>query len=61
MTLDLVLVGFALTAGTVAFLNPCGFAMLPTYISYFIERNSSFPPTSSPTNKISRKDNSTHT
>ena len=52
MTLDLVLIGFALTAGTVAFLNPCGFAMLPTYISYFIERNSSFPPTSSPTNKM---------
>jgi len=40
MTLDTVLIGFALSAGAIAFLNPCGFAMLPTYISYFVERNS---------------------
>jgi len=39
MTLDTVLVGFAFSAGVVAFLNPCGFAMLPTYISYFVESN----------------------
>src|SRR6266487_6729213 len=39
MTLDIVLFGFAFTAGAVAFLNPCGFAMLPTYISYFVESN----------------------
>ncbi|MGB7955328.1 MAG: cytochrome c biogenesis protein CcdA [Candidatus Nitrosopolaris sp.] len=37
MTLDIVLIGFAFSAGTVAFLNPCGFAMLPTYVSYFVE------------------------
>jgi cytochrome c-type biogenesis protein len=37
MSLDSVLIGFAFTAGTVAFLNPCGFAMLPTYVSYFVE------------------------
>lgn len=40
MTLDTVLIGFALSAGAIAFLNPCGFAMLPTYISYLVERNS---------------------
>jgi cytochrome c-type biogenesis protein len=39
MTLDIVLIGFAFSAGTVAFLNPCGFAMLPTYVSYFVESN----------------------
>lgn len=39
MTLDIVLVGFAFSAGAVAFLNPCGFAMLPTYVSYFVESN----------------------
>ncbi|MEC7829183.1 MAG: cytochrome c biogenesis protein CcdA [Actinomycetota bacterium] len=34
---------FAFTAGIVATINPCGFAMLPAYISYFlgIEANSS--------------------
>jgi cytochrome c biogenesis protein CcdA len=37
MTLDTVLVGFAFSAGAVSFLNPCGFAMIPTYISYFVE------------------------
>ena len=37
MALDTVLIGFAFSAGAVAFLNPCGFAMIPTYISYFVE------------------------
>jgi cytochrome c biogenesis protein CcdA len=46
MTLDAVLIGFALTAGAVAFLNPCGFVMLPTYVSYFIQSDSSSFPTS---------------
>jgi cytochrome c-type biogenesis protein len=27
---------FAFTAGMVATVNPCGFAMLPAYLSYFI-------------------------
>ena len=27
---------FAFTAGIVATINPCGFAMLPAYISYFL-------------------------
>jgi cytochrome c-type biogenesis protein len=49
MTLDAVLIGFAFTAGAVAFLNPCGFAMLPTYVSYFIQSDSSSSfPTSTP-------------
>lgn len=39
MTMDIVLIGFAFSAGAVAFLNPCGFAMLPTYVSYFVESN----------------------
>src|SRR5438128_1965888 len=39
MTLDIVLIGFAFSAGAAAFLNPCGFAMLPTYVSYFVESN----------------------
>ncbi len=29
-------VGFALAAGTVAAFNPCGFAMLPAYLSFFL-------------------------
>lgn len=28
---------FAFSAGAISFLNPCGFAMLPAYIAYFIE------------------------
>jgi cytochrome c-type biogenesis protein len=39
MSLDTVRIGFAFSAGAVAFLNPCGFAMLPTYVSYFVESN----------------------
>lgn len=29
-------VGFAVAAGTVAAFNPCGFAMLPAYLSFFV-------------------------
>jgi hypothetical protein len=39
MPMDAVIIGFAFSAGAVAFLNPCGFAMLPTYVSYFVESN----------------------
>ena len=28
--------GFALTAGFIAAFNPCGFAMMPAYLSYFL-------------------------
>lgn len=44
MTLDVVLIGFAFSAGAIAFLNPCGFAMLPSYISYFVERTTNSIP-----------------
>lgn len=37
--IDTVLIGFAFSAGAVTFLNPCGFAMLPSYVSYFVESN----------------------
>ncbi len=37
MTLDPIIMTFAFSAGAISFLNPCGFAMLPAYISYFIE------------------------
>jgi hypothetical protein len=30
MTVDIILIGFAVSAGPGAFLNPYGFAMLPT-------------------------------
>ena len=43
MALDIVLIGFALSADVVAFLNPCGFAMLPTYVSHFVKSDSSSP------------------
>src|SRR5229473_2745849 len=51
MTLDTVLIGFAFSAGAVAFLNPCGFAMIPTYISYFVESDYSSSQRQTPTNR----------
>jgi cytochrome c-type biogenesis protein len=36
MSLDWGLVSFALSAGFIAAFNPCGFAMLPAYLSYFL-------------------------
>lgn len=39
MPIDTVIIGFAFSSGAVAFLNPCGFAMLPSYVSYFVESN----------------------
>jgi cytochrome c biogenesis protein CcdA len=32
------LFAFAFTAGTIAFFNPCGVAMLPAYVSYYLGR-----------------------
>ncbi len=54
MTLDTIIITFAFSAGAIAFLNPCGFAMLPTYIAYFIESNykSSFSPSYYFSNRI---------
>lgn len=34
--MDSSLLGFAFAAGMVATINPCGFAMLPAYLSYFL-------------------------
>lgn len=34
--IDLELLGFPFAAGLVAAFNPCGFAMLPTYLTYFL-------------------------
>lgn len=34
--MDLPLLAYAFTAGMVATVNPCGFAMLPAYISYYL-------------------------
>jgi len=35
---DLTFLAFALSAGAAATLNPCGFAMLPAYVAYFLGR-----------------------
>ena len=35
--------GLAFTAGLVATVNPCGFAMLPAYISYFMGSDDDAP------------------
>jgi cytochrome c-type biogenesis protein len=39
---------FALTTGVVTAFNPCGFAMLPAYISYFVGSTSNDKPRSAP-------------
>jgi cytochrome c-type biogenesis protein len=52
MTLDIVLIGFAFSADAVAFLNPCGFAMLPTYVSYFVESNTQVIITASSNSRL---------
>lgn len=36
LSVDPFLVGFAFASGSAAFLNPCGFAMLPAYISDYL-------------------------
>lgn len=36
MQIDFSAVGLALGAGVVAFFNPCGFALLPSYIAYYL-------------------------
>ncbi|MFQ5795191.1 MAG: cytochrome c biogenesis CcdA family protein [Candidatus Bipolaricaulia bacterium] len=36
--MDLGLLSFAFVAGMAAFFNPCGFAMLPSYVSHYIGR-----------------------
>jgi len=36
MQLDLGLLTFSFSAGVAAFFNPCGFALLPSYVSYYL-------------------------
>jgi cytochrome c-type biogenesis protein len=36
MTPDLGIVGLALGAGVAAFFNPCGFALLPSYVAHYL-------------------------
>ena len=33
---DLVMLSFSFSAGMATFFNPCGFVMLPAYISYYL-------------------------
>jgi len=42
MALDPALLGLSFVAGSAAFLNPCGFAMLPTYIAYYLGSRSHY-------------------
>ena len=37
--MDIGLIFYAFSAGMVATVNPCGFAMLPAYVSYFVTTN----------------------
>ncbi|MCS6936538.1 MAG: hypothetical protein NZ610_00390 [Candidatus Bipolaricaulota bacterium] len=43
MTLDLGSLALALGAGVVAFLNPCGFVLLPSYIAHYLGSRESGP------------------
>ena len=38
MDLKLDLIGWSFGAGTIAFFNPCGFAMLPAYVAHYLGR-----------------------
>ncbi|KXA99838.1 hypothetical protein AKJ48_03225 [candidate division MSBL1 archaeon SCGC-AAA261O19] len=37
--IDLALIGLAFSAGIVAFFNPCSYALLPAYISYYLGKH----------------------
>ncbi len=41
MVPDLGIVGLALGAGVVAFFNPCGFALLPSYVAHYLGSHAS--------------------
>ncbi|MCX8103646.1 MAG: hypothetical protein N3E42_04310 [Candidatus Bipolaricaulota bacterium] len=47
MQIDLSIVGLALGAGVVAFFNPCGFALLPSYVAHYLGSGSSAKATAS--------------
>ena len=42
-TLDPTILSYAFAAGLVAIINPCGFAMLPAYVSYYLATGTSAP------------------
>lgn len=46
MMLDLGIMGLALGAGMVAFFNPCGFALLPSYVAHYLGGGSTAQATS---------------
>jgi cytochrome c biogenesis protein CcdA len=54
MDFDLSLIGWALQSGIFAFLNPCGFAMLPSYVSHYLRSESSVQATQSQHGFVSR-------
>lgn len=43
MRLDLGLLTFSFSAGVAAFFNPCGFALLPSYVSYYLGTGQATP------------------
>lgn len=43
--IDVGLLGLAFSAGITAFFNPCSFALLPAYLSFFMGRNEESPNT----------------
>ena len=47
-------IAFAFTAGLIAVVNPCGFAMLPAYLSYFLGIESRNDDGSDPRGSLSR-------
>jgi cytochrome c biogenesis protein CcdA len=38
---DIALLGYAFGVGMIAFLNPCGFALLPAYVAHYLSLGSS--------------------
>ena len=46
MDFDLGITGVALGAGIVAFFNPCGFALLPSYVAHYLGSRASAQPAS---------------
>ncbi|MFQ5452477.1 MAG: cytochrome c biogenesis CcdA family protein [Candidatus Paceibacterota bacterium] len=51
----LAIVGLAATAGLLAFFSPCGYALLPAYVGFFLARQSDAGDANSETDKESSK------
>jgi len=52
--MDTVLVVYAFSAGMVATINPCGFAMLPAYVSYYLTTGQGNPGSSGTLSRLWR-------